>query len=326
MRDQAYAEAAARREARLADPYQDEQYANQEAEAYAAYYSALDQAGAAWAAAEQAAYDEWQAAICAAESTYTQTESQAWNQYLERLDELNSQLVDTYLTLEGAFQTAWNNAVRDWTEMESAAWDAYQRARTQMLQQPPEGERQVGPPPLNVANLLAMQVGGGGQRRLEIPDKELSRAVISDFEKEVIRRTPNNLHGWVVLKIAQRTQRTNPGAGVVGELDILNNDQQLGRKWQDTTQKIRDTLTKAGYVNIQVRLSARVEYECTNHAGTPRSTALANLASKVTYIIEVQATKGGMNYAKVFEINWKGIVVEAGTNGGSYPEPKKPKP
>jgi hypothetical protein len=45
MRDQAYAEAAARRDARLADPYQDEQYANQEAEAYAAYYSALDQAG-----------------------------------------------------------------------------------------------------------------------------------------------------------------------------------------------------------------------------------------------------------------------------------------
>jgi hypothetical protein len=85
----------------------------------------------------------------AAESTYTQTESQTWNQYLERLDELNSQLEHTRLILEAAFQTAWNNAVRDWTEMESAAWDAYQRARAQMLQPaaPPEGERQVGPPP-----------------------------------------------------------------------------------------------------------------------------------------------------------------------------------
>jgi poly-beta-hydroxyalkanoate depolymerase len=83
----------------LADPYQDEQYANQEAEAYAAYYSALDQAGAAWAAAEQAAYDEWQAAMNAAESTYIQAESQAWNQYLERLDELDSQLEHTRLIL-----------------------------------------------------------------------------------------------------------------------------------------------------------------------------------------------------------------------------------
>jgi hypothetical protein len=98
-----------------------------EAEAYAAYYSALEQAGAAWAAAEQAAYDEWQAAMCAAESTYTQTESQAWGRYIERLDELNSQLEHTRLILEAAFQTAWNNAVRDWTEMETAAWDAYQR-------------------------------------------------------------------------------------------------------------------------------------------------------------------------------------------------------
>jgi hypothetical protein len=160
MRDQAYAEAAARRDARLADPYQDEQYANQEAEAYAAYYSALDQAGAAWAAAVQAAYDEWQAAMNAAESTYTETESQTWNQYLERIDQLNSQLEHTRQILEAAFQTARNNALRDWTEMETAAWDAYQRARTQMLQPPPEGERQVGPPPLNVANLLAMQLPG----------------------------------------------------------------------------------------------------------------------------------------------------------------------
>jgi hypothetical protein len=159
MRDQAYAEAAARREARLADPYQDEQYANQEAEAYAAYYSALDQAGGAWAAAEQAAYDEWQAAMNAAESTFTQTESQAWGRYIECLDELNSQLEHTRLILEAAFQTAWNNFVRDWTEMESAAWDAYQRARTQVLQQPPEGQRQVGPPPLDVLNLLVMQLG-----------------------------------------------------------------------------------------------------------------------------------------------------------------------
>ena len=112
-----------------------------------------------WAAAEQAAYDEWQAAMNAAESTYIQAESQAWNQYLERLDELNSQLVDTYLTLEGAFQTARNNALRDWTEMETEAWDAYQRARSQMLQPPPEGQRQVGPPLLDVLNLLVMQLG-----------------------------------------------------------------------------------------------------------------------------------------------------------------------
>jgi hypothetical protein len=82
--------------------------------------------------------------MCAAESTYTQTESQAWNQYLERLDELNSQLEHTREILEGAFQTARNNALRDWTEMETEAWDAYQRARTQVLQQPPEGQRQVG--------------------------------------------------------------------------------------------------------------------------------------------------------------------------------------
>jgi hypothetical protein len=80
----------------------------------------------------------------AAESTYIQAESQAWNQYLERLDELNSQLKHTRQILEAAFQTAWNNAVRDWTERESAAWDAYERARAQMLQPPPEGQRQVG--------------------------------------------------------------------------------------------------------------------------------------------------------------------------------------
>jgi len=56
--------------------------------------------------------------------------------------------------------TARNNALRDWTEMETEAWDAYQRARAQMLQPPPEGQRRVGAPPLNVANLLAMQLPG----------------------------------------------------------------------------------------------------------------------------------------------------------------------
>jgi hypothetical protein len=105
----------------------------------------LDQAGAAWAAAEQAAYDEWQAAMNAAESTYIQAESQAWNQYLERLDELNLQLEHTREILEAAFQTAWNNFVRDWTEMESEAWDAYQLARAQMLRPPPEGQRNEEP-------------------------------------------------------------------------------------------------------------------------------------------------------------------------------------
>ncbi len=148
MRDQAYAEAAARRDARLADSYQDEQYANEEAEAYAAYYTALDQAGAARAEAVQAAYDEWQAAMNAAESTYIQADSQAWNQYLERLDELNFQLGHTRQILEAAFQTARNNALRDWTERETEAWDAYQRARAQMLQQPPEGPRNQEPQPV----------------------------------------------------------------------------------------------------------------------------------------------------------------------------------
>ncbi len=45
----------------------------------------------------------------------------------------------------------------------------YQSARTQMLQQPPEGERQVGPPPLNVANLLAMQLPGRPARQAPRP-------------------------------------------------------------------------------------------------------------------------------------------------------------
>ena len=35
----------------------------------------------------------------------------------------------------------------------------YQSAGTQMVQQPPEGERRVGPPPLDVLNLLVMQLG-----------------------------------------------------------------------------------------------------------------------------------------------------------------------
>jgi hypothetical protein len=185
MRDQAYAEAAARREARLADPYQDEQYANQEAEAYAAYYSALDQAGAAWADAEQAGYDEWQAAMNAAESTYIQAESQAWNQYLERLDELNSQLVHTRLILEAAFQTAWNNAVRDWTEMETEAWDAYQRARSQMVQQPSEGPRLLQVPAVNISSLVA-QVANADLRKSDIIrelrlDLKLKEAVLANW-------------------------------------------------------------------------------------------------------------------------------------------------
>nr|BAL53784.1 dextran-binding lectin B [uncultured Planctomycetota bacterium] len=141
VRDQAYAEAAARRDGRLADPYQDEQYATQEANAYAAYYSALDQAGAAWAAAEQAAYDAWQAAMTAAETAYTSAESQAWTRYLERLDELNYQLEHTRQILEGAFITAWNNALRDWTEMESEAWEIYQLACKGMLRPPMESPR-----------------------------------------------------------------------------------------------------------------------------------------------------------------------------------------
>ncbi|GBD35525.1 hypothetical protein HRbin36_00637 [bacterium HR36] len=37
----------------------------------------------------------------------------------------------------------------------------YPSARAQMLQQPPEGQRQASPAPLEVANLLAMQIAPG---------------------------------------------------------------------------------------------------------------------------------------------------------------------
>ncbi|GBD35521.1 hypothetical protein HRbin36_00633 [bacterium HR36] len=196
MRDQAYAEAAGRRDGRLADPYQDEQYATQEANAYAAYYSALEQAGAAWAAAERAAYDAWQAAMTAAETAYTSAGSQAWNRYLERLDELNSQLEHTRQILEGAFITAWNNALRDWTEMESEARRSYQSARAQMLQQPPEGPRQAGPPPLEVANLLVMQLSAK-PRRDQKPDEKLwdpdSKKLLDDWQKVFAQRAAIDL-------------------------------------------------------------------------------------------------------------------------------------
>jgi|GEM_PF-2476116 len=56
--------------------------------------------------------------------------------------------------------TARSNALRDWTEMESEAWAAYQRARTQMLRPPPEGQRIEGPPALDASSLLAMQLPG----------------------------------------------------------------------------------------------------------------------------------------------------------------------
>jgi hypothetical protein len=116
----------------------------------------------------------------AAESTFTQTESQAWGRYIERLDELNSQLEHTRLILEAAFQTARNNALRDWTEMETEAWDAYQRARAQMLQPPPEGERQVGPPLLEGANLLAGQLTPrNGSDRLQAATQQQVRNTLT---------------------------------------------------------------------------------------------------------------------------------------------------
>jgi hypothetical protein len=55
---------------------------------------------------------------------------------------------------------AVSNATVHWHEAASEAWRSYQSARTQVLRPLPEGERQVGPPPLNVANLLAMQLPG----------------------------------------------------------------------------------------------------------------------------------------------------------------------
>ena len=39
----------------------------------------------------------------------------------------------------------------------------YPSAGTQVRQQPPEGERQVGPPPLDVLNLLVVQLGVGAR-------------------------------------------------------------------------------------------------------------------------------------------------------------------
>jgi hypothetical protein len=59
----------------------------------------------------------------------------------------------------------------------------YQSAGTQMVQPPPEGQRQVGPPPLNVANLLAMQEVK--KPRADKPDSEVwdpnSKQVLMDW-------------------------------------------------------------------------------------------------------------------------------------------------
>ena len=173
----------------------------------------LDQAGAAWAAAEQAAYDEWQAAMYAAESTYTQTESQAWNQYLERLDELNSQLEHTRQILEAAFQTAWNNALRDWTEMETEAWDAYQRARAQMLRQPPEGERQASPAPVEASNLLAMQVA---------PRKRSDRLLTHSHDLEFADKVLGRWADWAWSKVFP-----NPTQQVTNWLQQLRRSKDL---------------------------------------------------------------------------------------------------
>lgn len=45
----------------------------------------------------------------------------------------------------------------------------YSSARAQMLQQPPEGPRQARPPPLEVANILALQIGPAFGQRPERP-------------------------------------------------------------------------------------------------------------------------------------------------------------
>jgi hypothetical protein len=73
---------------------------------------------------------------------------------------VNVNLEQKRLDLESQFARAVSNATVHWHEAASEAWRFYQSASTQMLRPPPEGERQVGPPPLNVANLLAIQLPG----------------------------------------------------------------------------------------------------------------------------------------------------------------------
>jgi hypothetical protein len=73
---------------------------------------------------------------------------------------VNVNLEQKRLDLESQLARAVSNATVHWHEAASEAWRFYQSASTQMLRPPPEGERQVGPPPLNVANLLAIQLPG----------------------------------------------------------------------------------------------------------------------------------------------------------------------
>jgi hypothetical protein len=162
-----------------------------------------------------------------------------------------------------------------------------------------------------------MQVGGAGQRK-EIPESDLGRAIVRDFERLVKTRNERDLHGRVVLDLALRSGRSKKASGIVREGVILDDDIPLGDAWKQVVKNIQDTLSKAKYQNVTVKLQAQVEYECTNPSGSARQMAAANLSYKVKYQIIVNATRAGSNYEKIFEIERKGNVYEQGVQGASY--------
>ncbi len=125
----------------MADPYQDEQYANQEAEAYAAYAAALSRAADAWFEAEAAAYSVWEFAIQRARSEFELAEAQAWNTYGDSLSRLVRDLEPMVRDLESAFKDSVAAAEQRWQQQELEAWENYVHAYSLLVAPRTLGER-----------------------------------------------------------------------------------------------------------------------------------------------------------------------------------------
>ena len=87
---------------------------------------------------------------------------------------------------------AVSNATVHWHEAASEAWRSYQSARTQMLRPPPEGQRQTSPAPVEVSNLLAMQVA---------PRKRSDRLLTHRHDLEFAKKVLGLWADWAWSKV-----------------------------------------------------------------------------------------------------------------------------
>ena len=290
-REQAYATAAARRDLRLQQAWQELE--SQEADAYAAYYAAVDSAAEAWASAVEGAYNAWKSAIDAAEIAYEQEEGQAWTRYLDSLAIINANLEQSRLDLESRFAVAVSNATTQWRDSESVAWQSYQSARAGMLQPPPEGVRAPAPPQMaGIAPLVPclLLAGPAGAKPAADPTDEKH---VSPLKEQALRE--QHLARTLITDMALRDKAGGKyyakGSLRISDGDMITADKVGYGNLLTAQQKVDAAFASAcgeagwTYKGSTLR-EGRVDWTVTNPAGSPGAAKPANVEGTVVYWLE----------------------------------------